>query len=204
MKKVLSLFLAVLMLCSCLSVSAFAAEGTVVDTQWHGPAGSGKPATYQQVVVQFNPMGGTFKTPLNVWDLETGKFIPVEGLTETYTMVPGPGNTEVMKETHKILLPTVIPPKGWNFIGWYCSIAPANTDQGKTFGAADYTLPAGSAGTVMYFEAAYTPAEVEENTMAKVMGILIKVFGAILGILLYGGDSEMGQAVLEKIFGNLL
>lgn len=204
MKKVLSLFLAVLMLFSCLSVSASAASGVVVDTPWHGAAGSGKPATYEQVVVQFKLNGGTLKNGAYVWDETTSALTWTENITGTYTMVPGPQNTDIMKPGYWISLPSVVAPSGFAFVAWQCTQAPANTDYGKRLGVGQYQLPEGSENTIMIFEACYEPVEVEENTMAKVMSILIKIFGTILGILLYGGDAEQGQAVLEKIFSSLL
>ena len=42
-----------------------------------------------------------------------------------------------------------------------------------------------AAGEVIEFYASYIPAEVEEDTFASVLNILIKVFGAIAGIILY-------------------
>lgn len=201
MKKVLSVFLATLMLFACLSVGASAEEvtpGVGIETQWHG---DGKPANYDQVVVEFDLMGGTLKYPALVYDKTTGQFVPQENVKDLYTMVPQ--SPEVMKEGYDIILPAVTAPKNQQFDGWFCAVGPASVIR-NTYGAnAAFTLPAGSANTIMHFVAQYSPTAVEEDTMAKVMSILFKVFGTILGILLYGGDSEAGVAVMEKIFGNI-
>ncbi|MDD6528133.1 MAG: hypothetical protein PUF31_10095, partial [Oscillospiraceae bacterium] len=61
MKKALSVFLAILMMFSALSVGTFAADDTtgssVATSPWHGPDGSGKPARYNQVVINFKLNG---------------------------------------------------------------------------------------------------------------------------------------------------
>ena len=40
--------------------------------------------------------------------------------------------------------------------------------------------------------------------MATILGILIKVFGAIIGIVMYQGDTEAGVALMEKVLGGIL
>ena len=40
--------------------------------------------------------------------------------------------------------------------------------------------------------------------MQKVMKILFSVFGTIIGLLFYAGDTEAGIALMEKVFGGVL
>ena len=62
---------------------------------------------------------------------------------------------------------------------------------------------AGWEGKVLTFRAMYIPAEVEENTFAKVFDILAKIFGTIIGLIAYEGDTAVGIAFVRKIFGGI-
>ncbi|MBQ8029734.1 MAG: hypothetical protein IJ262_10080 [Clostridia bacterium] len=207
MKKALSVFLAVLMMFSCLAVGA-SASSSANPSPWHGDAGSGKPATYEQCVVTFDAAGGTFKQALYVYDLATGAWDVAEAgsLKGVWAMVPQDSASQ--KPTQTIKTPTVTAPEGWQFDGWYCAgymSLKATELQGVTVGAnTNLTLPTGCAGEVLQFTAAYSPAEPEEDTMATVMGILIKIFGTIIGILMYRGDADAGIAMMEKVLGGVL
>lgn len=202
MKKVLSVFMAILMLCGAVSLGSFASsEGN----QWFGPTDSGRPASYDQTVVFFDLGIGTLPNA-SVYNLDTGEFESQTNITGSYYMVPR--NDKVMKAGTPITLPDLDAPDGYKFVGWYCygtesgQVVTNVTNQSFPASTAFY-IPDGLGGDVLCFRATFSPIKQEEPTLNKVMGILIKVFGAILGILLYQGDTEQGIAAMEKIFSGL-
>lgn len=195
--------MAILMLCSAVSLGSFASSES---NQWFGDINSGKPATYEQTVVYFDLGIGTLPNA-SVYNLATGEFESQTNITGSYYMVPR--NDKVMKAGTPITLPDLDAPDGYKFAGWYCygtesgqSNVGGIINQSFTANTAFY-IPAGLEGDVLCFRATFTPIKQEEPTLNKVMGILIKVFGAILGILLYQGDTEQGIAAMEKIFSGL-
>lgn len=209
MKKVLSVFLAVLMLFGALSVSSFAEEttGPVVTPPmaYHDWWGEGGPCTPEQAVLAFNLNGGSLKAETQVYNEETGRFEWKAGknVTGVYYMVPQDPNT--MKGGMGVVLPEVIAPSGWQFNGWSCEVCPCDISYvGNTYAAAAaFKLPLNCGGTLIQFRASYSPATIEEPTLTKVVGILMKVFGAIIGLIAYGGDTAKGIAFMEKVFGGL-
>ena len=209
MKKVLSVFLAVLMLFGALSVSSFAEETTgsavTPPMAYHDWWGEGGPCTPEQAVLSFNLNGGSLKAETQIYNEETGKFEWKAGkdVTGVYYMVPQDPNT--MKGGMGVVLPEVIAPAGQQFNGWYCEACPCETAQvGQTYAAAAlYKLPLNCGGILIQFRASYSPATIEEPTINKVVGILMKVFGTIIGLIAYGGDTKQGIAFMEKVFGGL-
>ena len=208
MKKVLSVFLAVLMLFGALSVSSFAEEttGSVVTPPmaYHDWWGEGGPCTPEQAVLAFNLNGGSLKAETQVYNEETSKFEWKAGkdVTGTYYMVPQ--SPETMKGGMGVVLPEVTAPAGQQFNGWYCEACPVAGSEivGNTYAAtAAFKLPANCGKTLIQFRASYSPATIEEPTINKVVGILIKVFGFIIGLIY--GDTKQGIAFMEKVFGGL-
>ena len=202
MKKALSVFLAVLMMFSVLSIGSTATGDTTApgyyNEDWFGP---NAPANYNQVVLQFNLNGGTLKgSNFVVWNLDTGKPEYVDGtkVESPWVMVPLNSTDMVADGKHSVTLPAITPPDGRSFDCWYCP-----TD-GNGYGAnSPYVIPASKAGQVIEFTAQWSAANYEEDTITKVMGILFKVFGTIIGLLFYAGDTEAGIAMMEKVFGGL-
>ena len=78
MKKVLSVFLAVLMLFGALSVSSFAEETTAPvvtpPMAYHDWWGEGGPCSKEQAVLAFNLNGGSLKSETQIYNEETGQF----------------------------------------------------------------------------------------------------------------------------------
>lgn len=191
MKKILSVLLATLMLFSVLGVSASA---SVYENYYD----QGIVDRNTQVVLAFDLNGGSLKTGAYVYDTTKSNFVYKDGedITGKYIMLPRTPDTQLVGQFVK--LPVLNAPDGWQFNGWYCYL------DGNSYAAnSDFKIPAGAAGEVIEFYAAYSPAEVEEDTFATVLGILIKVFGAIAGIVLYNGDTEQGIALFDKILGAL-
>lgn len=209
MKKVLSVFLAVLMLFGALSVSSFAEEttGPVVTPPmaYHDWWGEGGPCSKTQVVILFNLNGGTLQNETRVYNEETGEFEWKAGkdISGSYYMIPQDSN-EMVAGTGSVVLPVVSAPSGQQFYGWYCTECPGDTGYGgQTFAAASsFDIPSGCAGKLIQFKASYGPADIEEPTINKVVGILIKVFGIIIGYLVFN-NKDQGIAFMEKVFGDL-
>lgn len=191
MKKLLAVILAVITLCSVIGVGASA-----VNYNDFFVNGIADPTT--QVILVFDLNGGTLKNAARVYNTQTGQFEILNGadIEGQYIMLPLDQTTQNVGQY--VQLPYVTPSAGNDFKGWFCY------DDGITHaGGADYRIPAGKAGNVIQFYASYIPAEAEEDTMGMILGILIKVFGAIAGILLYNGDTEKGIALFDKILGAL-
>ncbi len=205
MKKVLSVFMAILMLFGALSVSSFASSES---NQWFGDVNSGKPANYDQTVLYFDLGIGALPNA-SVYNQTTGAFESQTNVTGSYYMIPR-SSTEMKAGTY-VTLPDLDAPDGYKFTGWYCygteSGRGATTLNliGNTYAPSTaFCIPEGLQGEVLCFRASFAPIKQEEPTLNKVMGILIKVFGAILGILLYQGNTEEGIAAMEKILGSLI
>ena len=200
MKKALSVFLAVLMICGCFAVGASAATTILnqVADDWFGDSAH-YAATRDQVIISFDTNGGVFKNDVSVYDRQTGLRTSTGEVSGVWCMVPATAGSTEMRPGTEVSLPYVTPPADRQFDGWFCY------EDGQTYGAGSrWTIPTvigqqPTAGKVIHFRAAYSPAEVEEDTMAKIMGILAKVFGAIIGLLLYKGDTEAGIALVSQM-----
>lgn len=205
MKKVLAVFLSVMMLFGALSFSSSAAS---VSQYFEGDSPLVDPNT--QVIITFDLAGGTMKN--GVWVYNSSKkptpdFEWVEGFDEpTYVMLPQDSGS--MKPGTPITLPVVTPPTGYQFDGWYCYGMAGDYTQGSTYAAnSAYYIPLGTAGEIIEFRAAYSPATIEADTMEMVMDILIKVFGTIVGLLFLGDEAnpaEAGMQMMDQLLGSLL
>ncbi len=211
MKKVLSVFLAVLMLFGALSVGSFAEDGTTTTAPAVSPKPyhawwekDGGPCTADQVVIAFNLNSGSLKNETRVYNEQTGKFEWQKGkdIIGTYYMVPE--NRDVMKGGMSVVLPLVTAPDGKQFNGWEVEVCVDASYVGQTYAAnAEFKIPVAARGTLIQMKASYSAADFEEPTITKVIGILMKVFGTIIGLIAYEGDTKKGIAFMEKVFGGL-
>ena len=200
MKKALSVFLAILMLFSALSVgSSVGALSSVTPSQYHGEPGSGMPAGYNQAVVIFYLRGGSLKEEVRIWDLDTADWKYVSNLTGEYVMVPQNSSDMINDGEHYIILPAVTAPDGRQFDGWRRI---NDTDSNGYAANMNYKIPSGV--LTIEFEAQYSAATIEQDTMTKVLDILMRVFGTIIGLLFYSGDTEAGIALMNKVFAGVL
>lgn len=188
MKKVLSVVLAVIMLFSVMSIGASAATTTDL-TGVNGNIGD--------VVLVLRFGEGKSTDYLNVYNPDTHRI----GLSADHT-----GEVIVVSEEllcgYGYALPSVsTPPEEKNFDGWLCN------NDGKLYAPGingTFVIPdVPTTNNVIVLTAQYsTPAEAGD-TMETVLNVLVKVFGAIIGILLYGGDTGAGVAMMNKILGGL-
>lgn len=210
MKKALSLFLAVLMLFSCFALSASAAGEDPHDFYF----GTNGPANADQCVVVFNPLGGTFRDAVTHYDYTLDSPKVSYGAAEySGTLVVVPSNSLTMTGGSVISLPMVVPAdttltfQGWEIIGYSRPDVslPEGFRSGNVYsGGTQFILPSNCGGEILTFNARYTLGVAEEDTMATILNILIKVFGAIIGIMMYQGDTEAGVALMEKVLGGIL
>ena len=220
MKKVLALFLAVLMLCGCFGVSASAADeetlGMYVDY-----FGNGKVAdpSKECIVIYYSGIG-SFAEGTTHYSYKQGP-IPV-GKNYKGVLVDAPfmgTNTFVPEAAYQLKeLPTL---EGYEFRGWrFCGyeynggVVEYETNNNMYLRLVDggttvypsgswILLPTNCAGKALRFEAEWR-LTAEEDTMTMILGIMMKVFGAIVGILMYQGDTEAGVALMEKVLGGIL
>lgn len=187
MKKILSVILAVMMLFASMAIGASAEtyEGFVVPKDFDAT---------KNVILVLRFGSGTCKDYITVYNQDTAAFEQVTGVGGELVLV---GNEA--SANRQYVLPYVSPAEGNNFNGWYCLSDGRSYPAGPTGG---FTIP-NMPGEVIILEAQYYPAAAEGDTLGNILGILTKVFGAILGILFYGGDTESGVAMMDKIFSGL-
>ena len=200
MKKVLSVFLAALMVFSFMSFGVSAAADP--DMRYFGEGGANKDT---QVVFQYDLNGGKVKTAQYVYNETTHQAVLTEPdkVPQTFTVVPW--TSELFKVNTYVTLPSVTPPKGYDFIGWKrVGTAPANAPLGPfPEGPDGYYIDPADKGTVIQFRAVYGEGEVEVDTFSKVFEVLTNIFGAILGVLVFKSDIEAGKEFVAKIFKSI-
>ncbi len=197
MKKVLAVVLSVMMLFSALSVGASA----VIDTTDSYIS----QVLTKQVILSFNLNGGSIKGGVRVYEGLDANGKPVFTYDNRYTdsmyyMIPE--STEGGQLPYDVItLPSVNPPSGYAFNGWYCYTT------NETYAAnRPFEIPGYAAGTVIEFTADFSRSEPEEDTMAGVMDILVKVFGTIIGLLFLQGEADpvdAGMKMMEQLLSNL-
>ena len=196
MKKVVSVFLAALMVFSFMAVTVSATESDNTSPSTSPYHGEGK-LSDKQAVFHFNlDNGGKVMTGLYVYD-EDGWSVyrDKSQIGNDFTMVPDKTN----------------PSKGNQFLGWEripingVPADPVDKQQCGPFTSsqAGYTIQESDEGKVVEFVARYGPAAVEEDTFSKVFEILSKIFGAILGVIT-GRGTDAGIATMKNLFGSLM
>ena len=211
MKKVLSVFLAVLMALSVMAIAATAEETPyVANPNFYGVDSS------KQTVFRFRLNGGNCKSGQYIYNTETGKIenVAAEDVPDTFYLVP---REEYMyREGAKVTLPDVVAKKGQSFQGWERVPTNAQIGTDPTTGqpitdndnsvysvAGTYTVKGIDIGTVVEFHARYGEAQMEEDTFSKVFEILTKIFGTLIGLIAYQGNIEKGQEFMKTIFASL-
>ena len=150
------------------------------------------------IVVRFNTQRGVIGT--GVVALTTAGTQILNGISDPFLMVTSI-NGDHIQAGSTIDLPFITAQEGWSHTGWDCVNGP---DKGQSYTAGKtYTVPQGYAGNYIEFTPTFEVTEVEEDTMTKIMGILTKIFGAIIGLIVFTGDIEKGVAMVEEMLGGL-
>ena len=200
MKKVLSVFLAVLMVFSVMAMSASAVADTS-SPYFGGEHG----ANDNQCVFMFRLNGGTCKSSQYVYNTQTGQAVLTNAEDVPQVFVVVPDDDKMFLEDSSVTLPSVKAPKGQSFVGWQRVPAMDGDKDNGTYS----TVPGGyivkdvDIGRVVEFRAVYQEAEMEEDTFAKVFEILVKIFGTLIGLIAYQGNVEKGQDFMNKIFSSI-
>ncbi len=200
MKKLLSVLLAVLMLFSTVALSASAAapvtDPTTADTL-RDRVGQ------DHIVIQYNLFDFKTKYAQYTYDVDSNCFAYIDGISGTFYQVPE--NASQLYVGYTIALPEVTAPEGKQFNGWKC----ATHAEGLTLAAGvpvkiTEDMLALATNNVVVFEVVWGSAAPEEDTMSTVVDILCKIFGALLGILMYNGNTEAGVQMMKELLGGVL
>lgn len=204
MKKVLALFLAVMMLFGALSISSSAMDLETVKKDENIKA--------NQVILIFDLNGGTIKGGIRVYtpkyyDAQKNEWVPgsfnyVDNYLENmYYMIPESDDAQISGKS-SVRLPGVNPPSGHVFNGWFCEETNHTYPGSRLFDIPEYT-----GDSLLHFIAAYSLEVPEEDEMAGVFNILVKVFGTIIGLLFLSdreeGAVEAGMQLMNDLLGSL-
>ena len=139
-----------------------------------------KVITDQQVVLSFDLAGGTVADKVEVYDENEG-FVWKEGVTGTYNKVPNNGGqytTSAQTPGHYVILPSVVPPEGKVFDGWYCYGVDGIVPEGYYVAGSKYYIPSGAqyVGVIEFF-ALMSPAPIEGG---GILSTLLGVFASVV------------------------
>ena len=193
MKKLLAVILAVLTLFSVLGVGASATQSTNTLDSYFGTHADRD----TQTVLVFFPNGGTYKSVVEVYDANSRQFVETLNYTGTYIMLP----TYVRPITagSMISLPDLTAPSGYAFGGWQC----VQTREFYVAGPNSFTVEPEHIGQILTFQPILVAAAPEEDTFGTILNLLVKVFGTIAGIVIFGGDPDAGVDLFNKLFSAL-
>ncbi|MBR5438398.1 MAG: hypothetical protein IKV21_05705, partial [Clostridia bacterium] len=180
MKKLLSVLLATLMLFSVMSMSASAAilDENHIDDYKGQYQGTGN------FIICFNVFGYTASG--EAYDTELGRNVASKELTGKFYVLPQ-GTYDYTLGSY-VFFPTVSLPTEKKLDGWRCNTTfSKNNVYGTDYVYIDQDMYnyAMNNGGIIEFEIDYSSAKEEEDTMGNILGILSKVFGAIIGLLVY-------------------
>ncbi len=201
MKKILAVLLSIMMLFGAVSMSASAATADLyldVNTVHTGVTVGNYQFETGDIVVRFNTQRGVISS--GVIALTTSGTQIIHGISDPFLMVTGINGGHIQAGS-TIDLPFITAQEGWSHTGWECDKGP---DVGQPYSPGrTYTIPAGYTGNYIEFTPIFEVTAVEEDTMTKIMGILTKIFGAIIGLIVFTGDIEKGVALVEEMLGGL-
>ncbi|MBQ7117822.1 MAG: hypothetical protein IJN88_06390 [Clostridia bacterium] len=198
MKKLLSVLLAVLMLFSVMSVSASAAyldSGNIQDyIEDNGVFNDG------HFVAYFDCGSFTTKTPVYLYNVTSNNYELFEsGLTGAFYLVPSSATPMYIGDY--LDLPNLMGTDTLDFDGWAVNGSMDIRGGGSKLLITEDLLD--DHGIVRFYAKA-SNAEPAEDTMAKVVDILCRIFGAIYGLLFCNGDTELGIKTVQEILGGIM
>lgn len=211
MKKLLSVLLAVMMLFSVVAMSASAAT---FDMNYDAAAGILRSETGlgdgtfgrvegQWVLIYFNAGGFTTNSMIKIYDADTGEVtVQNPGFSGNFWFIPDdPTSTYFIGEGSGVTLPRMLGNDIQSFEGWKCL---ANNQAYVAGQRISITKDMVNEHGVVEFEPIAGYAQPEEDTMGTILGILIKVFGAIVGLLFCNGDTAAGVELVGKMLGGIM
>ncbi len=212
MKKLLSVLLAVMMLFGVLAMTA-AAEN--FDMGYHKAASSLRSevgldadASFGKVegdfvLIYFNAGGFTTNSLVGMYDADAGAVVVQNpGFAGNFWLIPDDvTSTYYIGANSRVVLPRMLGNDIQSFEGWRC------LGNGQSYVAGQsitITLDMVNDLGVVEFEPIAGYAQPEEDTMDTILGILIKVFGSIIGLLFCNGDVVAGQEMVSGILGGIV
>ncbi len=211
MKKLLSVLLAVMMLFGTVAMSASAADFDMSYTDASSilisKTGMGVDDTFGRVegdwvLIYFNAGGFTTNSMIKIFDAQNSAVTTVQnpGFTGNFWFIPD-SVTSTYYIGGKVTLPRMLGNEIQSFEGWRCV---ATKDSYVAGEPANITADMVNDYGVVEFEPIAGYAQAEEDTMGTILGILIKVFGSIVGLLFCNGDPVAGQEMVAGLLGGIV
>lgn len=212
MKKILSVLLAVMMLFGVLAMTASAENFDMGYSKaascLRSEVGLGADEVFgrtegQFVLVYFNTGGFATNSLVGMYDADAGcTVVQNPGYEGNFWLVPDdPTSSYFIGQNGRIPLPRMLGNEVQSFEGWRCLANGQSYVAGQTI---SITLDMVNNLGVVEFEPIAGYAQPEEDTMGTILGILIKVFGSIIGLLFCNGDVVAGQEMVSGILGGIV
>ncbi len=212
MKKLLSVFLAVLMIFSVFSVSSSAATTvTAPDLQeaidatkaLYGENSMYNASTNKKgyVIVCYTVGVGTYMYEVNVYDTQKKDFVKTTAPGAAYYQVPTNRNENYIGYAN-YQLPYVMDTEEKQFVGWTCSGNQKQYTAGAVIQLTSDMITPGA--ECIYFNAEYITVVPQSDVLETIINVLIKVFGSIIGFLFFEGDPDQGAGFMEDMIGGIL
>ena len=213
MKKILSVFLAVLMLFGALSISSSAASTAITAPGLQQAidkieATYGKGSMYNEktnndgyVVVSYSIGVGEFMEDVYAYDVATDKIVLTTTPGDPYYQIPSnPDENYITYGGYK--LPYVRDTEEKQFIQWICSGNQQTYPAGKVITLSEDMISGTS--NCIYFTAEYLTVTPQSDVLETVINVLVKVFGSIIGFIFFGGDPDAGTKFMQDMIGGIL
>ena len=210
MKKILSVLLAVMMLFSVVAMSASAATYDMSYTSaaniLRSETGIGVDDTFGRVegdwvLIHFNAGSFTTNSMIKIYDAETGKSsVQNPGFKGNFWFIPD-DPTSMYYIGGKVTLPQMLSNEVQTFNGWKCIANGQSYVAGESI---TITLDMVNDYGVIEFEPVAGYAAVAEDTLGTILGILVKIFGTIIGLLFCNGDPAAGQELVSGLLGDIV
>lgn len=193
MKKILAVLLSVMMLFGALSFNSSA-------TTYDNISGSDSliltlrntgVINPNQVIFCFELQHGTMLEEMPVYNRDTKLFTYTAGVTGRYYLIPdnskayeGVAASTLHTAGTSIYLPSVVPPSGKVFDGW--EYKDPKTQERRILSAdSRFMVPYATYSTnpelaIIYFEAIYSPGEVEGDFLSKIISVLVSLLSDFL------------------------
>ncbi len=212
MKKLLSVLLAIMMLFGTVAMSASAANFDMsyeaASSILRSETGISADDSFGRVegdwvIIYFNAGGFTTNSMIKIYDAETGDItVQNPGFTGNFWFIPdGPTSTYYIGDGSKVTLPRMLGNDVQSFEGWRCV---ANKQPYVAGEGIKITTDMVNDYGVVEFEPIAGYAQPEEDTMGTILGILVKIFGTIVGLLFCNGDPAAGQELVGGLLGDIL